>query len=295
MNLVDAMQIKYGAAKRWQRFALACALVVLLAGLSTRVPALTLWTGWIATGVFLLQLTGFGMKQASAHFAGEGEQIRRMAMLKDGLGVDPPKTRVAQVQLSIDGAKTSEPAYVGPYYDSEYEIGPRRLIDITTECAFFTGCNARFFSRFLIGFALAAIAVTVFVFFGIVSSSGDANTIHAAAKVFIASMLFWITGELTTTVLTLRGVADCCDKLLEAGERQLNEPADEGRDRNVAISLFADYNAAVAKSPLVPGWVYGWRRDAMNNAWKSRKHPATTAANPPHSAAAPAAAEHTKP
>lgn len=276
LNLIDAMQIKYGTAKRLQRGALICALLVLGAGVLAGIPALSAGAGWIAAAVFGLQILAFLLTQAAADFAGEGEEMRRMAMLKDGLGVEPSQCRVAQVLLSIYGKKNSEPAYIGPYYDSEFAVGPRRLIDITTECAFFTSGNTKYFSNFIGLVVVAGALMTVVAFVGFVSSSDDVKSIHDVSKVFIASMVFWVTGEAVGMYRTLRGVAGACDKILESGERQLAQPADAERDGSTATALFADYNAAVVKSPLIPGWIYWLRRDSMNTAWLARKHPATT-------------------
>ena len=276
LNLVDAMQIKYAAAKRLQRVALIFALLILVAGALARIPALSAWAGWIAAAVFGLQILAFILKQIASDFAGEGEEIRRMAMLKDGLGVVPPKCRVAQVRLSIHGKKNSEPAYMGPYHDSDLPVGPQRLIDITTECAFFTAGNTRYFANIIGCVVLVGAVLTVLAFVGFVSSSDDVKTIHDVSKVFIASMVFWVTGEAVGMYRTLHGVAGACDKILETGERQLEQPADPQSDSTTATALFADYNAAVVKSPLIPAWIYSLRRDSMNEVWLARKHPPTT-------------------
>ena len=144
MNLIQAMQTEYSRCKhllyRWAfpinvaLFAAAIISCFQLPGWATNILALA---GVVA------QVTLFFLRVLAADHQGRGEEIRRMAMLQDGLGMQPSPVSLARLHEIIGDFNHREPAFLQPYYASKQLAGSRRLLEITEECAFFTGGNAR--------------------------------------------------------------------------------------------------------------------------------------------------------
>lgn len=270
MDLVNAMQSQYTIAKRLHRVVWVCLAVLVLLGILNLFPAMQPYAGAVAVTVFLLQIAIFALRALAGTYTGEAERVRRMAMLYEGLGVAPSPAQLAQLHVHVATLPNGEPGYIGSYYDSEQPMGPRRLIDITAECAFFTWNNARYFAWFVGGFLIVAIVVTVIGLLAAVFAAPSVDVVQTAGRVFIVAMTFVVAGEFAGTYLAFSGLANACERTCLAAERTLGEEVEPDRDAVVAISLFADYNSAVVKAPPIPGWVYSRRKNLLNDAWKNR-------------------------
>lgn len=278
MDLIWAMQSQYTIAKRLLRGGWFCLAVLFVAGLLNLVPAMKPYANVVAVVVFIVQILIFGLRYGAGTYTGEAEKVRRMAMLFEGLGATPTPAQIAQLRVQVATLTNGEPKYIGSYYDSNQPVGPRRLIDITSECAFFTSNNSRYFARFVFGGLVIAAFLTVIGLLVAIFSVGTIDEAQTAARIFIVAMNFWAAGDLANTWLAFNGLAKTCERTYVAGEQALRAPPNSERDSNAAIALFADYNAAVAKSPPIPSWVYGHRLQLLNDAWKKRVVPPTSGA-----------------
>lgn len=273
MNLISAMQSQYSTAKQLLRGVWLCLAVLFVAGILNLLPTMKPYANIIAIAVFVMQLLIFGLRYVAGIFIGEAEKVRRMAMLFDGLGATPTPAQIAQLHVQVAKLKNGEPKYIGNYYDSNQPAGPRRLIEITSECAFFTCNNARFFARFIFSGLIFATLLTVVGLLIAIFSVVTIDEAQTAARIFIVAMTFWAVGDLANTWLAFNGVATTCERICQSGEQVLRADPNAVSDSNMAIALFADYNSAIAKSPPIPSWVYAHRLKLLNDAWKQRVVP----------------------
>lgn len=279
MDLIQPMQAEYSRSK-CLLYCLAmpigvCIFIAAIVGAATVPEAIT---SILAIGTFVAQIVRFALRDLASRHQGRAEDIRRLAMAQDGLGVQPSPLTLARLRESVGSLDTNEPAYTPPYYDSPESPGPHRLLDITAESAFFTSANARWLSCklvFLAGIGVLAVVVALVVTVSFVSS---ATVLQTAAKIVLASMAFWAVGDVMTMALAFWSLSTACNRILERYDAELNR-ADAGdpatRDR--ALLLFCEYNCAVVKAPPIPSWVYRRRRSLLNDAWW-RRHPTQTAA-----------------
>jgi fatty acid desaturase len=276
MDLIQAMQTEYSRCKRLLYcWALPITLVLLVAAVVGCFSVAPWVTNALALVVFAGQVAVFILHEVAAGHQALAEDIRRMAMLQDGLGFQPSPFTLARLQERIGDFKHNEPAYLGPYYDSQELAGPRRLLEHTAECAFFTGGNARRMASILFvlcgaGFLAALIALVATIQF-----SGSDAAMQVAAKIALVIMAALGLGTYASAALSFKSLAKTADNVLTASDHALEASSTAKAANTAALALFADYNCAVATAPPIPAWLYRRYQDRMNAAWR-RKHPNAT-------------------
>jgi hypothetical protein len=268
MNLIEAMRTEYGKSKFWWGWSLVLGLALYpLAVLSVFYS-----DGLVAKSfgiiAFLMQLLLFTFRVCMGRHLSLGEQIRRLAMLKDGLGIEPSKYQLAKLQERMGKPKSSQPAYIGPYYDSTLPVGPKRLLEITAESSFFTHALAR--TSACIFMVISALGISI-VFIGliIVIQAGLSQTmLEAVAKTAVISMAFWATGDFALTALRFSSLARTAEKVFDLCGRLLAQETDSRDEAHIAAT---EYNCAVTQAPPIPGPIYRWRQDRLNEAWRRHR------------------------
>ena len=137
MDLISAMRGQYCRSERLLWASISVRSIIYLTTLAT-----ALWSNATAAAILLvLACVGQGLlfvlRFSTQRHLALAEQLRRLAMLKDGLGRDPAPLETAVVAERI--WTTTEHEVPSPYYSSRLPKGPKRLVDLIAECAFFSG------------------------------------------------------------------------------------------------------------------------------------------------------------
>jgi hypothetical protein len=135
MHLVGAMRGEYRRAECRLWTSVAVKAIIYLTTLAT-----ALWSSRAAAGVFLVVACVGQASLLALRISGQSrlevaERLRRLAMLEDGIGRE-----VAPLEVAILAERvwnTPECRVPEPYYSSGLPKGPKRLVDVTAECAFF--------------------------------------------------------------------------------------------------------------------------------------------------------------
>lgn len=301
MNLVDAMRREYGAAKIcWAGVYSLQVLGVALAaaaGIATDASALLK----IGVASMLVPLFSFALKEHAGAKVAQGERIRRLHVLQDGLGKAPPPAELADLQADATGIPALEPTHVGTYFDSSITPGYRRLAHITEEAAFFTWKTAKRTSAWCAAGAVAGCLAT-FTFLWVALQVANvpptplpASTgaplplpIPQVAKLVSIIFAFFVSGTFATLWRSFGALSRSAEATYKRCEVLRNERAPEQLDVLVAVG---SYDTAVAKAPPIPTTVYRLMRDRLNAAWKTHMslHPDDAIPN-----ASPAAVEREK-
>ena len=293
MDLIQAMQAEYSRAKRLLYcWAFPLGLLVFVIAVVAAFPLPDWATNALAVAVMTIQVATFALRHTAANHQTKAEEIRRLAMLQDALGIPPSPLAVARLRAITGQLINCEPGYLAPYYESTDPAGPKRLTDITAECAFFTGENARWLWNRLIFAAAAGLFTFILALILITLFSVSTTALQVAAKIVIASMAFCAAGDIATMAFQFKSLADACDKIVADAEGALLRPHALNADSETqsALIIFAEYNCAVVQAPPIPASVYRRRQRTLNDAWRSR-HGTTTAAATPSPQASPSAQE----
>jgi hypothetical protein len=216
------------------------------------------------------------------------EGVRRTAMLQDGLGVEPSPVQLAKLQERTAMVTTPDKVLLTPYYGSAEPVGPRRLLDITAECAFFTGSLARRVWKAFAVIALLGLLGPVMAVLAVAMVGASQTVLEVTAKIVVASMAFWAVGDVALMAIQFFQLARDADRVLDRGEGALTGPGNNIDSE--ALTAFDEYNCAVAKSPPIPSHAYHRWGNTLNDAWKQRQGgkqpvvPPSVAAPPPSSA-----------
>ena len=249
MNLIHAMQSEYSRTKRLLYcWAFPISLALFVAAVVGALPIPDCAVNIIAITVFLAQIGLFALRQFADHFQDHAEGIRRLAMLQDGLGVQPSPVTMARLYASVGELHNGEPSFLGSYYESSLPAGPRRLIEMTAECAFFTGENARWLWRRMAWIAGIGLVVAVAAFLGAVLFMDSPAAPKLVARIIIPAMAFCAAGDLASMAFLFRSMAESCSQVLLDSDHALQQPSDPQADEHAALALFSEYNCAVGES-----------------------------------------------
>jgi prepilin signal peptidase PulO-like enzyme (type II secretory pathway) len=269
MNLLEPMRSQYSRSKHlWYRRAVPLGIGVYVAAIIAAFP----WPSWVAgilaVGAVFAQITAFTLRHVAASCYFEAESIRRKVMLHEWIGLQPSPAQLARLEERSATIRTVEATLDRSYYDSEEPVGPRRLLDIIAQAAFFTSSLARRTWRQFALFAILGFAAPlILVLFASILHASE-SAVEVAARVVIASMAFWVAGEIAAMAVQFFQLALNTERLLDESERLLRQ-TDPGMTD--ALLVYTEYNCAVVKAPPIPFRVYAAARDKLNRAWEQRK------------------------
>jgi len=282
MNLIQAMQTEYSRCKR---LLYSCAFPVsvglFIAAVVGCFPVPQWLTNTLAVCVVAAQIALFIFREFASDHQSRAEEIRRLEMLNDGLGIRASPISLARLHEIVGDFKHSEPPYLTPYYGSTEPPGPRRLLETTAESAFFTGGNARRMWKLIAATAGVGIVIAIITFVVAVLSGVSSAVAETAARVVLASMAFWAAGDFAAVALAFKSLRDACEAVLHGCEQSLAAVHDGDATAQSALAMFCEYNCALAKAPPIPAWIYARYQERMNTAWRNQR--ADHGAQPPSS------------
>lgn len=262
MELIAAMRGEYRKAETLLWASVVVKIVVYLTTLATAV-----WTGSIAAGALLVVACVGQGSLFFLRFSGQGrlevaERLRRLAMLYDGMGREVAPIEAALLEERVWDTPTG--TVPSPYYTSQMPKGPRRLIDITSECAFFSGSVSNATARIFWGVSVAATAVLITSLILIIELGAGQSNLDIAAKAVLLGVTFWMTEDFVDMALKYKSVGSACERVLRECRRLLEQGGPSAED---AYVLLHDYDAAVAGSPPLPNLIYRKRSARLAEIW----------------------------
>jgi hypothetical protein len=184
-------------------------------------------------------------------------------MLHDGLGTEIPLLQTAVLQELVGETQASD---VGtPYYSSKLPKGPRRLVEITAESAFFSRSIARRAALILGSVSATAVLILTFSFIVVVQAGISQSRLEVVSRIMILGVTFWATDELVSMALKYRALRQSCEAVLERCSgllSQVNLSSDE------AHAALGEYTSAIAHAPPLPRTIYHHIKDRLSRAWE---------------------------
>lgn len=264
MDLINAMQTQYSSSKRALTFVIWLGIAQFLLVILSFFAPLKGWPFCVAIAMFFIQVTMFFLRYRSQTKFGFAEEIRRAALLNDGLGRNLPAFELARLDLRVGASKNREPPIIRAYYSSSLPVGPRRLLESFHESVYFTSYLAEtsmlIFGGLAIGGAAAA-AIAAILLFG----SGLVTTeVTSLAQIGIAAMAFFAAGDMLQMALGYRGLKLATDGLLRSCDtiREQSSPS-----LDVVTNLTNEYGIALIQSPVILSPVYKARQKRIQETW----------------------------
>jgi hypothetical protein len=267
MNLLDLMGVEYRRS-RWSLYgSLSCGVAVYGCVLYDALSEHSV-SGRLAIAGLILQIAILLLKQRSSTHYCRAEEIRRLAVLKDGLGLEPPKLTIANIVARIGNATPSNKVYVGKYFASDKPAGIARLLENIEESAFWTHRIALVtgnlgFIAVLVGIGVSLLALLTFI-----NGRPSPNALHTAAEAAVVTLGFVVAGDFLVLSMEYRDLSGkACHRMGEADGQLKSGTA----DRDAAILLFGEYNCNLSGAPPLPRFIYRLLHKRLSNAWMARE------------------------
>jgi hypothetical protein len=265
MNLTSAMRHEYDRSERLLWIGAFVKVVFYLTTIATAA-----WSNGFAASLFLIlacvgQAFLFISRQVMQDHLSLGARLRRLAMLQNGIGREPTAFETA---LLPDRVWSATRATADPYYSSRLPKGAKRLVDVTAECAFFSGriADAAWVLFLFVSVAASCMLVLSLVLIAIFGATQ--SRLEIVAKCVLIGITFWMTGDLVDISLKYRSVTNSCGRILQECFRLLGEENPSIED---AYVVFHEYDAAVAGAPPMPNHIYRRRDAGLGKIWQEMR------------------------
>jgi hypothetical protein len=271
MDLVSAMRSQYCRSEKLLWISVSVKAAIYAATLTTAI-----WSNATAATVLLIlacagQAALYVLRFLMQVHLKLAERLRRLAMLQDGVGREVPPLEEAALEEKV--WKMANQRLRDPYYASQFPKGPRRLIDLTAECAFFSGSIGNAASRVFKAASVAASSVLLLSLVLLISLGAPRSKLEAAAKIVLLGVTFWMTEDLFDMSFKYGSLGSSCDRILQECSRLLEQGDPSAED---AYVILHDYDAAVAGAPPLPSFIYRRRSSRLDEIWRAT-HPSTAA------------------
>jgi hypothetical protein len=222
----------------------------------------------LAIFALLLQVGSLLLKRVWYRHYASAEEIRRIAVLKDGLGLEPSELHKAEIVSRVGNAPEVKRIFVGKYYASEKVPSVARFLDDVAESAFWTQKVAYFAGSAILAVVLVAAGISVFSLLGFVTAGLAPAKLKIMAEALVVTLGFIVTSELLFLSLEYFGLSENACRKLSAAFMQLELGPG---DRDAALLLFGEYNCALASAPPLPNFIYKLLQQKLIVAWETRK------------------------
>jgi hypothetical protein len=259
----------YDKAKWWSGSVIGLQTTLFVAGvIAIFFSKFTLSYPWIALPLALL---GAWMSGRAAKFKGMAERAKRQHEYLAGFGVAPSRGMLADLRVSLARElpeETDRLLHQGITYSSGKPPGAARVLENLCESGWFTKHLADWCASALRALFLGTVVIAVTLLLLSATSLSGTPVGIVAAKFVAATLIFLISigtlrSWLAYAALSQKagGIDAEASRLLAAGKLDAFE----------AQRLLAEYQLARASAPLVPTWVWRFRRDTLNKHWELKR------------------------
>jgi hypothetical protein len=269
VSLQPLMQREYSAAKLWLRIAGLVqfgALLVAIVPLVHKTPVTVVAAAIAALGVPILI---FLLRGASSPHHVRGEQLRRLLLVQDGWGHEPPRAELADLVATGTNLHSLDPKPIGPYFSSKAPIGNRRLVENLQESAFYTKGNAALAARIYRMAAVVGLLLVAGLIYYWLNSYFGARDSGATdyAQIYSTLVTFFVAGYLAESSQAFAELRNEAEYVYQQAEAlQLSSAAPDTHD---AYALLLRYSCATTRAAPLPGLVYRRTRNRLDAAWRN--------------------------
>lgn len=266
-SLHDLMRSKFARAKQWLR---ACTAVQWLL-VALAVAGILKDFGnsaFVVVAAFVGSLLVLLLREVGGAYYGAGERLRKLYLLQQGIGLEPESNDVLEALGEASSPCTSEPESIGSYYSSDLQKGYERLLENVRESAFWTRGQAKmamYVHYFVFGLGILSSLVLALLFLPQPTIASVPATVNYS-KLFSTLLLFFVSGSTLGTARAFQSLSTAATNVMRLAVSLLKtSPVDP-------IGLYrvlSTYDAALAKSPPLPGYTYRFLQKKLNASWEA--------------------------
>jgi len=244
-----------------------CSLVVailtpigaIIIELSNKSPILT----FISFVIILSPALITWSREIANSYYDKGSLCRRVILYNKGLG--EPISVADKCEILEFSKNLKIPEYEKPYYVTEKNISPAKLVDMISESSFFTKYNAGVASDYLNKIFVFYLCVTLFIAYLCIE-----GTISKEATQVIAKSAFFVVALFIVNDFLL--LKRKFDKLSADSNIIFRDSENLAKQSKIseyeALNLAERYNLILSISPPIPFFVYKKSRDELNKKYR---------------------------
>ena len=269
-NLSDIRNQLYNKAEKYWWLSLSVSLGIPLLTLATLILKTSNIQIYIGFAAIISPVGLFWLRNIAEENSTKADKCRRVILYADGL--NHPITHEDQMKIRACTLKSDiRPAeYEKPYYESNYEPGPKRLVEITKQSAFFTSMLAKEVSetltKILIFFGIVILAI-IYLGLPMLEDTKKLSLIAKSATIIISTLyagdLIWLKNKFADLHNESEAIISQSIPLLQKKELTESE----------AFRLVEDYHITINLKPPIPNRVYKKHVERLNKIYRESNIP----------------------
>lgn len=268
MKLVEKMYIAFDRSKLNLNCALFCSLFVLVLSLLQVFRIIEIGPLLVSFVIFGFQISSYILRNVflSTNYS-LGEKIRRVYMLKDGLGINPSEGDLATIQYELENELPRKVNISEVYYESKSKAGPQRLVENVRESSFFTFKLSNVAGTLFFGITILGVILSI-VGYVLLVNEASSDSVLPISRAFILGLTFWVCGDLLSLAIKYNKTFRSAENIFNKSSELLKHPELSEHD---SLVLFGEYNCVMISANPIPNWIFRAKQSRLNKAWSSRK------------------------
>lgn len=268
MNIIQAMSYEDNLVKRYFLSLILLNIFLVVIAISSNLLIGPLLVGILGCLVIITRVFSFLASEAQVNHAQIAAKLRRMALLKDGLNIDPDEIELMSVRALIGQVNDYKPAYTPPYYASKLPPGERRLADISAESAFFTHNLARTAAQWSGLFTIVGCVAVVATVYLLLTLGLTVQVQVALAKIIAVVALFFTTGDFALLWKKYSRLSVDSERALGKYQTLFRKNVIPQYEIRVVLE---EYICTISHAPPIPSIIYNTKKDKLNHIWRDHR------------------------
>lgn len=264
ISLSDVRNYLYDETERrwWWSFFLALATqFMVLVAVIIDIPVFLIGAGLISLTIPI----GRGWLQKFARdYQNKADKCRRLILYSDGLGHEIRREDLATVQSWVMGAQVDEAPFTRPYYASNLEAGPQRLVDIAAESAYFTSCLSGKVASYLMSAFVISVLIVAGILYFATTTSTQASFLATVGKSAAVVIAFLCSADILLLWQRYSELQAVSHTTFHLCARLSTDPT---LPLHKAMQIVEDYHLKLIQSPPIPKRLYFKYQHDLNAAY----------------------------
>ncbi|MGE3406416.1 MAG: hypothetical protein AB7I37_06335 [Pirellulales bacterium] len=254
------------SSKWWWGFSLIVKAAAFLVGLAVFIPQVSPEPIPFLVAVLTItsELAGYRMERVR----GIAQGLRRKLEALNSFGWEISSREMSDLLARCSGGvkkRSKREVTEEPYFASKEEPGPKRAAENVMESAWWSKhlSESMFWTcSTIIGIAVVGSLVALVVS---ILSITDHNTLSSVARIVTSVLLLGLSCGLLRLAVGYYGFGQKAGQIEIQAEGLLAKKVAQVD----AIKLLHEYQLARSAAPILPEWIWKWRRDELNGLWSA--------------------------
>lgn len=268
MHLRETMTYAFSKSKKWFRFSIGANIIVAIASITVAFDLSKSWISSLAILSVIIQVSSFVFRIQAEKTLELAEEVKRHFILSDGIGLTPDPLEIKRLNLEI-GTIVPKIAYSSPYYESTSPIGPKKLVEILHESAFFTCGLSTSASNFFFVVSSIAVGLSILSIIIVASYFTNSTEINSFTSSILPLMGFWASSDFLNLAIKFSSLKNSANKVCYKTNFLLAKNVEPTEAE--ALIAFSEYCCYTAAAPPIPEKIYTNYKDSLNVIWNNNK------------------------